>query len=174
MLLVFPDMLIDALVADKGDATTTRLDCGLAVKETPVDACRWGLRRGILARCHIVATAHSVDDECQALPGARLPPPPGLGERATLGLEPSRLLPTCDCVAWTSEATAARTHQAKPTIITALIMAQFRIKKVDWGGEIREIMSFSQQRVFYVTNQNRGPSANRVGNFRDSESDSGI
>jgi hypothetical protein len=77
----------------------------------------------------------------------------GLGERATLELELSHFLPTCDCVAWTSEASAARTNQAKPMIITALIMAQFRIKKVDWGRKMREIMSFSQQRVFYVTNQ---------------------
>jgi hypothetical protein len=94
------------------------------------------------ARCCIVATAHSVDDECQALPGARLPPPPGLGERANLGLEPSRLLPTCDCVAWTSEAAAARTHQTKPMIITALIMAQFRIKKVDRGEKCAKSCRF--------------------------------
>jgi hypothetical protein len=73
--------------------------------------------RRLLRAPHELAADDVGCDECQVLPGARLPPPPGLGERATLELEPSHLLPTC--VAWTSEATAARTHQAKPMIVTA-------------------------------------------------------
>ena len=103
----------------------------------------WGWLR--LARA---ARAHSVDGESQALPSARLPPPPRLGERATGELEPSHFLPICDCVAWTSEASAERTNQAKPMIITALFMAQFRIKKVDRGRKCAKSCRFRSNLSF--------------------------
>jgi hypothetical protein len=81
----------------------------------------------------------------------RNPDAAGRGRTAGASLKPSRLVPTWDFVAWTSEAAAARTHQTKPMIITPLIMAQLRAKKGDRSRKMWEIALFLRQCDFYVT-----------------------